>query len=212
MRSIWWLSANDNPYADWILIRSFAQLHAIRKRLSRATQARLALFERLKRKGLSLAVLASPSPQRLSLGFRSPYGYATAEAIVEFDFHVRLVKTLIHKDRLSDAEGGAAIREAGRALRALFLEPIRWERHLLREELRPLSRSDFLPGAEETARKRVRAAVALFGELPREVFTGAEAPRHSQRRVRPTEPELRLLRAAPLDFPAEDSSAESALL
>ena len=31
----------------------------------------------------------------------------------------------------------------------------------------PLSRRDFLPGADEAARQRVRAAVALFGELPR---------------------------------------------
>ena len=29
-------------------------------------------------------------------------------------------------------------------LRALFLEPIRWERNLLREEMLPLSRRDFL--------------------------------------------------------------------
>jgi hypothetical protein len=37
----------------------------------------------------------------------------------------------------------------GRGLRALFLEPIRWERHLLREEMLPLSRRDFLPGADD---------------------------------------------------------------
>ena len=47
---------------------------------------------------------------------------------MEFDYHVRMVKTLVLKDRLSDGDGRAAIREVGRGLRALFLEPIRWER------------------------------------------------------------------------------------
>ena len=212
LKSIWHLSANDNPYADWILIRMYEGLVAIRAHLSRVITAREEAIEILKRKGLSLAVMGSRSPKTVELGFRSPYGYATAEAIVEFDYYVRMIKTLIHKDRMSDDEGRAAIRELGRELRALFLEPIRWERHLLREELRPLSRSDFLPAADELAQQRVRAVVALFGEVPRKVFTGAQAPRHTRRRVRLSEAELRLLEQASL-IAAEDSpQADTELL
>jgi integrating conjugative element protein (TIGR03761 family) len=209
LKSIWHLSANDNPYADWILIRMYEGLVAIRAHLSRVITAREEAIEILKRKGLSLAVMGSRSPKTVELGFRSPYGYATAEAIVEFDYYVRMIKTLIHKDRMSDDEGRAAIREVGRELRALFLEPIRWERHLLREELRPLSRSDFLPAADELAQQRVRAVVALFGEVPRKVFTGAQAPRHTRRRVKLSEAELRLLEQASLtaaeDMPQSDT-------
>ena len=209
LKSIWHLSANDNPYADWILIRMYESLIAIRSHLSRVITAREEAIEILKRKGLSLAVMGSRSPKTVELGFRSPYGYATAEAIVEFDYYVRMIKTLIHKDRMSDDEGRAAIRELGRELRALFLEPIRWERHLLREELRPLSRSDFLPAADELAHQRVRAVVALFGEVPRKVFTGAQAPRHTRRRVKLSEAELRLLEQASLtaaeDMPQSDT-------
>ncbi len=209
LKSIWHLSANDNPYADWILIRMYEGLVAIRAHLNRVITAREEAIELLKRKGLSLAVMGSRSPKTVELGFRSPYGYATAEAIVEFDYYVRMIKTLIHKDRMSDDEGRAAIREVGRELRALFLEPIRWERHLLREELRQLSRSDFLPGAGELAHQRVRAVVALFGEVPRKVFTGAQAPRHTRRRVKLSEAELRLLEQAWLtaaeDMPQSDT-------
>ena len=209
LKSIWHLSANDNPYADWILIRMYESLVAIRAHLSRVITAREEAIEILKRKGLSLAVMGSRSPKTVELGFRSPYGYATAEAIVEFDYYVRMIKTLIHKDRMSDDEGRAAIRELGRELRALFLEPIRWERHLLREELRQLSRSDFLPGADALAQQRVRAVVALFGEVPRKVFTGAQAPRHTRRRVKLSEAELRLLEQASLtaaeDMPQSDT-------
>lgn len=198
LKSIWHLSANDNPYADWILIRMYAGLDAVRDQLDIVIRAREEAIEQLKRKGLTLSVMGSRSPKSVALGFRSPYGYATAEVIVEYDYYVRMIKTLIYKDRMSDSEGRAAIREVGRQMRALFLEPIRWERHLLREELRPLSRSDFLTGADDAARKRVMAAVALFGEVPRKVFTGAHAPRHTQRRLRLTELEMQLLRKASL--------------
>ena len=212
LKSIWHLSANDNPYADWILIRMYGGLVAIRKHLDRTISSREEEIERLKRKGLAISVMGSRSPKTVELGFRSPYGYATAEAIVEFDYHVRMVKTLVQKDRLSDEEGRVAIRQVGRKLRALFLEPIRWERYLLREELRPLSRNDFLPGADESARKRVRAAVALFGEVPRKVFTGVDAPRHSQRRVKLSEAELRLLEQVSLIAAEEQQQPDTELL
>lgn len=183
LKAIWHLSANDNPYADWILIRVYRSLGEIRTQMNEQIQARELEFERLRRRGLALSVLGSRSPITVELGFRSPYGYATAEAIVEFDYHVRMVRTLMLKDRLSDEAGRAEIRAVGRGLRALFLEPIRWERNLLREELLPLSRRDFLPDADLAARQRAQVAVALFGEVPREVFTGEEAPRHTQRPI-----------------------------
>ncbi len=212
LKSIWHLSANDNPYADWILIRMYAGLVAIRAHLGRVIKAREEAIELLRRKGLTLSVMGSRRPKTVELGFRSPYGYATAEAIVEFDYYVRMIKTLIHKDRLSDEEGRVAIRELGRELRALFAEPIRWERNLLREELRQLSRGDFLPGADELAHQRVRAVVALFGEVPRKVFTGAEAPRHTRRRVKLSEAELRLLEQTSLAAEEPSPQADRELL
>lgn len=198
LKSLWHLSANDNPYADWILIDVYQNLVEIRARMGEVINTREAEFERLRRRGLNLSVLGSRSPLNVALGFRSPYGYATAEAIVEFDYHVRMVKTLVMKDRLSDDDGRAAIREVGRALRGLFLAPMRWERVLLREEMLPLSRRDFLPGADGLARLRVRAALAVFGEVPRKIFTGEQTPRHSQRRVLLSEAELRLLQQVSL--------------
>ena len=212
LKSIWHLSANDNPYADWILIRTYGNLVGVREHLGNVTAEREQSIELLKRKGLALSVMSSRSPVNVTLGFRSPYGYATAEAIVEFDYYVRLTKTLVHKDRLSDTAGWAAIRNVQRRLRALFLEPIRWERYLLREEMRELSRSDFLTGANEAAGKRVKAAVALFGELPRGVFTGAEVPRHTQRRLKLTEQELRLLAQVPLTVADDVSRPDAELL
>lgn len=212
LKSIWHLSANDNPYADWILIRMYDALVGIRANLARVIAAREEGMDVLKRKGLSISVMASRSPKSVELGFRSPYGYATAETIVDYDYYVRMIKTLIHKDRMSDEEGRIAIRGVGREIRALFLEAIRWERNLLREELRQLSRSDFMPSADATARQRVRAVVALFGELPRKVFTGAQAPRHTRRRAKLSDAELRLLEQASLTAGEESPQSDAELL
>lgn len=212
LKSIWHLSANDNPYADWILIRMYDALVGIRANLARVIATREEGMEVLKRKGLSISVMASRNPKTVELGFRSPYGYATAEAIVEYDYYVRMIKTLIHKDRMSDEEGRIAIRGVGREIRALFLKASRWERNLLREELRQLSRSDFLPSADATARQRVRGAVAMFGEVPRRVFTGTEAPRHTRRRVKLTEAELRLLEQASLTATEDAPQPDTELL
>jgi hypothetical protein len=187
-------------------------LAALRTRLGELVRVQEEGIEALRRKGLGFSVMASREPKVVELGFRSPYGYATAEVIVEFDYYVRLIQTLVHKDRLSDEEGRAAIRAIGRPLRALFLDPVRWERALLAEEMRPLTRNDFLPGADEAARKRVRAAMALFGEVPREIFTGAEAPRHTRRRGRLSDAELKLLQQASLGADAESVPSEAALL
>lgn len=194
LKVIWFLSANDNPYADWTLIRTYDALKALRNEVTEASQARLAAVEALKSRGLSVSIMSAPNPRIVSLKFRSPYGYATAELIVEFDYFARVVKTLIHKDRLSDTEGHAAIYELERKMRTLFHAPIQWERRLLSEDLLPLRREDFLPGADEAARTRARAAIEAFGEVPPRVLVGLELPRHTLRRVRFNQEQLRLLK------------------
>lgn len=201
LRSIWALSAQDNPYADWFLIQTDQRLRELRTQMDRVIQEREAEFERQRRRGLNLSVLASSRPMQVELGFRSPYGYAVAQAVLDFDFLVRMVQTLVLKDLLSDEAGRAAIREFGRAFRAMFQTSISWERGLLNRALTSLGRRDFVAGAEPLARERARAAVALLGEVPRSVFTGDEAPRHSLRRSQLSAEERRLLDEASLADP-----------
>ena len=55
-------------------------------------------------------------------------------------------------------------------------------------------------------------AVALFGEVPRPVFTGANAPRHTRRRVKLTDAELRLLEQASLSVEQESLEPAAELL
>jgi hypothetical protein len=157
-------------------------------------------------------VLQSREPQPVELVFRSPYGYAVAELVLRYDYFNRVIKTLVRKDLLNDHEGRSLIFSYTRRLRGMFEEPVRFERWLMRDGLRPLSRHDFLPAAEPAARKRVQAAMALFGPVPRDVFTGARRPRHSRRRVELTAQELKLLQDADLSWSPATGDAEEATL
>ena len=69
VRSIWLLSGNDNPYADWLLIRIDAEFAALRARLQDATQRTKERIERLRSEGFQLSVLKSASPRMVALGF-----------------------------------------------------------------------------------------------------------------------------------------------
>ncbi|MBK7590299.1 MAG: TIGR03761 family integrating conjugative element protein [Betaproteobacteria bacterium] len=213
LRAIWHLSGNDNPYADWVLVNIGERLVEIGSSLQRETQRGEDQLRALQQRGLHFSVLQSRVPQRVELGFRSPYGYAVADLVVRFDTCNRVLKTLVRKDLLPDRDGRTLIYSYTRRLRGLFEEPVRFERWLMRDELRPLSRHDFLPAAGAEASKRVQAVLALFGPVPRDVFTGTRVPRHSQRRVELTAQELRLLQDADLSgSPAAGDGDEATLL
>ena len=198
MRAIWYLSANDNPYADFALIEVWASMEAAITELERRIKRMEGRLNKIQRRGMSFSIVRADPPVSVELGFRSPYGYSVVRLISTFDYYVRLVKTLVRKDLWSDQEGYQDIFTTTRRCRRIFERVVWLQRYLLRDELRPLSRRDWLPNADELARKRVQAALALFGELPRGVFNGDVRPRHSRRHLDISAEELRLLNEVPL--------------
>ena len=213
LRAIWYLSGNDNPYADWVLVDIGERISEIGGSLQRETQRGEDRLRALKQRGLNFSVLQSRVPQQVELGFRSPYGYAVADLVVRYDYCNRVIKTLVRKDLLPDREGRGLIFSYTRRLRAMFEEIVRFERWLFRDELRPLSRHDFLPAAAAEAKKRVQAVMALLGAVPRDVFAGARRPRHSRRWVELSAQELKLLQDADLSWsPGASDTKEATLL
>jgi integrating conjugative element protein (TIGR03761 family) len=198
LRAIWYLSGNDNPYADFALIEAHSSIETTIATIEERVTAMETRLEKIQRRGLSFSIVRADPPVSVELGFRSPYGYAVVRLISTFDYFVRLVKTLVRKDLLSDKEGYQDIFTITRSCRRIFERVVWFQRYLMKEELRQLSRVDWLPTADDQAKKRVRAAVALFGELPRDVFNGDLAPRHSRRQLDVSAEELRLLNEVPL--------------
>lgn len=193
LRSVWNLSASDNPYADWVLVQVSERVSALRQQLSEAATAHEVALTKLAERGLRVSVLKSRAPVEVELGFRSPYGYMVADLILDFDYYARVVKTMVNKDRMDGQVGKDELRAVTKGIRALFESVLPYQKYMLREELRQLCRSDFLPGATEESKKRVAAAVGIFGQVPKEIFTGEVRPRHSRRRADVSEKEMRLL-------------------
>lgn len=195
LRGLWLLTANDNPYADWALIRHEQAISKIQKALGFYLREAAARLEALKKKGLKYSLLLSARPQTLSLGYRSPYGYAVSNLIVDFDYYVRVQKTLARKNLQSDLETRRAIASVSRKIRGVFYETVRFERWLTQEEIKGLARADFVPDSDEESKKRVAFVTKTFGIVPAEVYTAKLQPRHSRRRVSLTPAERQLLQS-----------------
>lgn len=193
LRSVWNLSSNDNPYADWMLIQFTEQIDEVRKALERATQVHQTTLDTLEKRGLVVHVMKSRAPIKVNLGFRSPYGYMVAEMLVDFDWYTRLIKTMIAKSRVSDEVGRADLNKFRSRIRSIFESALPFQKYLLRDELRALSRSDFLPQADKDAIKRVKAVRGIFGDVPANIFTGELTPRHSKRKLFITSQEQEVL-------------------
>jgi integrating conjugative element protein (TIGR03761 family) len=193
LKSLWMLTGLDNPYADWALVHHEQTLREMSERLNREIKAGQAHMDEMRKRGLSYGLLVSREPKSLSLGFKSPYGYAVAELVVSYDYFIRVQKTLGRKNVCSDDQVRQSIRELTRFIRRCLNETARFERWLLRPELRELSRGDFIVGASADGTKRVTALTEILGPVPAEIFAGKLQPRHSRRRTQLTEQDRALL-------------------
>ena len=207
LRSVWHLSSNDNPYADWMLIQFTNQIEEVRQSLEKATKVHQDDLDKLEKRGLTVHVMKSRAPMKVNLGFRSPYGYMVTEMLLDFDWYVRLVKTMVGRSRMSDEEGHADMNKFRTRIRSIFESALPFQKYLLRDELKTLSRSDFLSSADAQAQKRVKAIRGIFGDVPANIFTGELAPKHSRRKLFISEQEQALLNAVAADIGNESGTA-----
>ncbi len=176
MKSMAYLSGEDNPYADWALVRLMQRLEVLRERLKKMSTESIAQLEHSRTLGLQLSVLVSNRPLTIDLGFRSPYGFVVAQTVVEFDYFVRLTQTLMQRGLLSQAIAGSQILNMSQNIFRLFQKAVRQETLLSSELLKHIKRSDFLAVNDESAVKRCAKALSTFGQLPAEVLSKTLRP------------------------------------
>jgi len=210
-RLLWNLSTNNNPYADWALIDLSERRNVLQEQLSKSvTDLQATLSEMAARRGVKYSIAKNGTPQELPIKFRSPYGYAMVESLAEFDFLVRLIRTLVFKARLTVPLADQLIRDHMRLFRAHFNEVKRFEKYLGEPDLLLLTRNDFLPTADDVARKRVAKCIEMFGEVPRNVFSMELAPPFKSHRGDLGEAERELLRKVSTGVMDAADAAEAA--
>jgi len=193
LRNLWLLTVNDNPYADWALVRHEHSVDQVLKHLREETVKAEASLNSIRQKGLNFSVLSSSSPVTLNLGFRSPYGYSISMLMVEYDYFVRVQKTLQRKNMQTDVDARKALSAVSRGILSIFYGTTRFDRWLGQAEIRTLSRIDWV-SEDKDAKGRVEFALQAFGPVPSAIYTGELAPSHSRRRYSLTEAERELLK------------------
>ena len=192
LKNLWQLTQNDNPYADWALVRHEHGVNEVLEHLRSEIKSAEAELDGMRKRGLNLAVLSSSSPTTVNLGFRSPYGYAISMLIVEYDYFVRIQKTLQRKNMQTDEQTRAALGKVSRAILSVFYGTTRFDRWLSQSDIRALSRVDWVTSDADGA-KRVQAALEIFGPVPSAIYKGNLAPSHSRRRYSITDAERAVL-------------------
>jgi len=168
LRIIWQAARDDDPYADWWLIKIHEALEQARHSLSQYQEK--AETQLAQMTAMEVTVAQSQKPYRIQLQFANPYAYQGAQLIAEYDRLVRTVLTCGHMGQLDDASAQNIINFGAHKIRGTFVLPL--EYRLLGIDRKSLQQSG-----------QSSKAVSLMGELPEEVFSGAhQAPLVPRRR------------------------------
>jgi len=158
LRLIWQAARNDDPYADWWLIKvheAITEREALFQRLQRDLDERLAQMG-----SIEVAVAVSERPYRMPLQFANPYAYQAARIVSTYDALVCAALTASHIGALDRTSRAHVIELGARKIRGLFMIPQGYR--FLRIE-----RSDIRKGNE----KSIQAA-QLMGAVPGDVLRG----------------------------------------
>ncbi|WP_343548662.1 PFL_4669 family integrating conjugative element protein [Ralstonia sp.] len=211
LRMLWTQSLHDNPFADWALITIDGEIDQVKTSLRQYVDELVAKLDALRSRGLEISILAAAQTQRTELTFSSPYAYAIVNLILDFDYAVRLARTLGRRAAMSDQEVDAAIRAVRTPLRRLITRIVQFNTVLHNEAVRHCTRADFLPQSDATAKRRISMLTQVYGDLPGAVLSGVQRPRHGQRLTHPSGPRATMGNTAAVLTP-EETSVGSTLL
>ena len=169
LRVIWQAARNDDPYADWWLVKVHESLE---KACNRVNAEQVALDTQLEQlTALEVDVAESMKPYRIALQFANPYAYRGARLIAEYDRLVRTLLTAHHVGILGNASMEGLLNTCARKIRGTFSVPQGY--HFL-----GVNRAAIQQGTANTSRAR-----QLMGEVPEDVLNGRQQATLSPRKV-----------------------------
>ncbi len=171
MNIVWQAAADDDPYADWWLIRVEEAIAAAQSFLAaqRVEVASVALDTFRFRVGIS----HSRRPQTLMLQFATPHAYRAAQLLGDYDALVCQCLTLKHVGACPAGQMGDLIELGAHRLRRVFSLPQGYR-------VFALNRADVQHNTQ-----RAQQAKAHLGELPRDILSGERTAAHAPLRVSP---------------------------
>ncbi len=179
MNILWQAAADDDPYADWWLVRVEEAIAAAQSFL--ATQRAQVDSAALDTFRFRVGISHSRRPQTLMLQFATPHAYRAAQLLGEYDALVCQCLTLKHVGACPSGQMGDLIALGGHRLRGVFSLPQGYR-------VFAINRADVHHNTQ-----RAHQARAHLGELPLEILTGERAASHTPfRTVQEDQPAARL--------------------
>ena len=121
LRVIWQAARNDDPYADWWLIKIHEAIEVNVDYVRNWQREMRELLHQMPAMDISIA--ESSRPYRIALRFANPYAYQAARLLSEYDALVCRVSTAHHVGLLDSETRTGLIKSCARKLRAAFLIP-----------------------------------------------------------------------------------------
>ena len=118
LRLIWQAARNDDPWADWWLIRVHESIEAGALYLQDRETEMKALLARCT--AMDVTVAGSEHPSRVPLQFANPYAYRGARLLAQYDTLVCMVLTARRVGLLDSEASDQVIRSCGHKLRSTF--------------------------------------------------------------------------------------------
>ncbi|HDH16829.1 MAG TPA: TIGR03761 family integrating conjugative element protein [Gammaproteobacteria bacterium] len=168
LRVIWQAARDDDPFADWWLIKIHDALENTRRHFIQRQSVLDSLL--LNTQGLEVNVAVSQRPYRLQLQFANPYAYQGAQLIAAYDNLVRTTLTCRHIGQLNDEPATASISNSARRVRATLSTPQGY-RSL------GLNREKLLAGDVDTR------VTGLMGDIPEAVLSGEQRAPITPRKI-----------------------------
>ena len=195
LRVIWQAARNDDPYADWWLVKVHEALERVRDLVKNEQAALEAQLEQLT--ALEVAVAESMKPFRIALQFANPYAYRGAQLIAEYDRFVRTLLTAHHVGVLTGAAMEGLLNTCARKIRGAFAVPQGY--HFLN-----VDRAAVQQGTVNASR-----AMQVMGEVPEDVLNGTHQAPLAPRKVRFPEEAAKHIHLKPVDSAPKTATAAS---
>jgi integrating conjugative element protein (TIGR03761 family) len=196
LRGIWQGARQDDPYADWWLLKIHDALVAAEQRIQ---AGQVTLAHRLASvPALEVTVAASRKPYRTPLRFANPYAYRGARLLADYDALARGVLTAAHVGLLDSDDAERLLGQCAGKIRGLFSVPQGYR--FLGVDRAALAQGT---AVAEQARK-------TLGEVPQEVLTGERRPPLGPRKAPFPGPVPGHLRLHPVAAPSGESPAGEA--
>lgn len=157
LMKIWQAASEDDPYADWYLIKTYDVLHQTRKKLETGQQEYQALFTR--QDNLRLELGTSSKPIEFSLQFGTPYGYMASYLIADYD---RLARQFLSARALGLVDGyfTKSLEKATELVKHVLEKPMDWIPT-------GITRENILENNQ-----RVQEIAEQLGQVPKQIVTG----------------------------------------